>query len=126
MTDQVNLNECKHCSGTGTCSTVDGKSCGKCIQEAKLKTLTSFFSNNNNIGDTGLVCGVCDGLGQAQTKTNKINSRARFSLALWITLPVLIIAVILKDSSNFPAYLTFAGTLIASITGFYFAHRDDN
>jgi hypothetical protein len=120
-----NLYECKHCAGTGTCTSSNGNSCGKCIQDAK--SHIPFSSKNKEIGSVGLVCSVCDGLGVAQTKTDKINSRAQFRLALWIVLPVLFVALIMviNGSRYFSQYLTFASTLIASITGFYFANRKD-
>ena len=124
MTDEVQLHECKHCSGTGTCATDNGKSCDKCIVEAKPKGI--FRARLKNTTNCGIVCSVCDGLGEAQTKTNKLNSRARFTLSLAIIIPVILILVIviLHQESLAPQYLTFSGTLIASITGYYFGSRE--
>ncbi len=127
MGNSTKLYECKHCAGTGTCATANGTSCGKCINEARLKSFMPFSKQNDEVGNIGLVCSVCDGLGIAQTKTDKINSRAQFRLALWITIPVLLIGLVMIviHSQYFSQYLTFSSTLIASITGFYFGNRNE-
>ena len=105
--------ECAHCEKTGTCrSGTDGSSCGVCIKSAKLPAQAA----------TGLVCSVCGGIGMAEPKTLKFLNRflpmfaAGFVgvLLLWL----LILAV--AGHQSFHDFLTFAGTAIGSVTGYYF------
>lgn len=106
---------CAHCQGSGTCSTGEnGQSCDFCIKEAK--------ANKNAIG---VVCGVCGGVGIAELKTDRINKRTTSILAILIAYFALALVLLfgLIKSEFFSETLAFSGTLIGSITGYYFSGK---
>jgi len=119
-----NLYPCKHCSGTGTCSSGEaGTSCTACAQSHNLvKTYTLRKTY------TGLACGTCGGLGMAEPYTERLNKRTKPLLAMGIVFILLVCTTALAfvNNEHFPAFLAFSGTLIGSITTFYFSSGKTN
>jgi hypothetical protein len=115
-----NLHPCKHCNETGTCTS--GENVTSCIACAKYHEL------KRNQAYTGLACGTCGGLGQSEPLTERINKRTKPLLAMTIVFVLLICVTVLAlfNNPNFSAFLAFAGTLIGSITTFYFTKSDRN
>jgi hypothetical protein len=70
----------------------------------------------------GLVCSVCGGVGFVELKTDRINRRITSLLAVLIVYFALALIGLLAATNNqyFSEMLAFSGTLIGSITGFYF------
>lgn len=115
---KANLHPCKHCNETGTCTSGEnGLSCVACVKYHDLKTQKTY---------RGLACGTCGGLGQSEPLTERINKRTKPFLAMGIVFVLLVCVVVLAliDSKSFTAFLAFAGTLIGSITTFYFSKVD--
>jgi hypothetical protein len=108
---------CAHCSGTGTCNNGQDKdSCHTCKKEQKIK-LTERAP--------GLVCSVCGGVGIAEPKSYRIHNRIVPILALLIVYMALILIWINASKENFSEILAFAGTLIGSVTGYYFGGKNN-
>jgi len=113
---KANLYPCKHCSETGVCVTgVNSTSCQACVKYHELKKDKEY---------TGLACGTCGGLGQSEPITERLNKRTKPLLAMGIVFMVLLFTFILGLSKNphFSEFLAFSGTLVGSITAFYFSH----
>lgn len=113
---KANLYPCKHCNETGTCSSgKDGSSCQACVRHHELKAKQQYF---------GLACGTCNGIGQAEPMTERVNKRTKPMLAIAIVFLVLIFTFILAllKNQHFTEFLAFAGTLMGSVTAFYFSH----
>ncbi|MEJ1342475.1 MAG: molecular chaperone DnaJ [Candidatus Sedimenticola sp. (ex Thyasira tokunagai)] len=113
---KVNLYPCKHCNETGICTSgKDGCSCQACVKYHELKKYKEHF---------GLACGTCGGLGQAEPVTERINKRTKPILAMSIVFIVLICLIVLAvfENPHFTEFLAFSGTLIGSITAFYFGN----
>lgn len=105
--------ECAHCNGSGVCTSgIDGASCSVCAKEHKIKKEPN-----------GLVCSVCGGIGYAELKTDRLNNRIIPVLSLLIVYFALILVTVtaLFNDSHFTEILAFCGTLIGSITGYYFS-----
>lgn len=111
-----NLYACAHCMSEGTCkSGLNGLSCAVCIKEYELKGKEY----------AGLPCGVCGGIGQAEPRTEKINKRMPAILGFGVVFPLMIgvfVTAVLK-SPHFSEVLTFSGTLIGTVLGFYYSGR---
>ena len=113
-----NLYPCKHCKETGTCSSGhDGASCKACAKHHELKGNKEYI---------GLACGTCNGIGQAEPTTERMNKRIKPMLALLIVLFVLSFTFYLAliGNQHFTEFLAFAGTLMGSVTAFYFSHTN--
>lgn len=110
-----NAMPCAHCNSTGTCSSGENNySCAVCVKYNKLKNDTSH---------KGLICSVCKGLGAGEIKSDRINNIITPFLAVVIVYFVLFIISINMNNSNLDKLLIFGGTLIGSITGYYFAEK---
>ena len=117
---RVNLYPCKHCNETGTCvSGNNNSSCSACIKYHELKRNKSY---------NGLPCGTCGGLGMSEPFTERLNKRTKPLLAMGIVFVLLICTAVLAflNSQHFAAFLAFSGTLIGSITTFYFSNASKN
>jgi hypothetical protein len=112
-------NRCGHCGGCGTCKNDRGSSCAACIKRLKLDPPESGFC--------GLPCSVCWGSGTVEPTSLKFQNRFVPILAsVFVCLAFGAILVFgLGKNEHFGEVLAFAGTLIGSITGFYFAERGD-
>jgi hypothetical protein len=113
---KANLYPCMHCSETGVCTTGnDSTSCQACVKYHELKKHQKY---------TGLACGTCGGLGQSEPTTERLNKRTKPLLAMGIVFMLLLFTFILGILKNphFSEFLVFAGTLIGSITTFYFSN----
>lgn len=108
---------CGHCRGHGTCHTGrDGSSCFVCASDAQVPDLNSTHH--------GLPCSVCHGHGCGAPKEVKTNRLMNVYVTVFFSVAVFGVLIL---SFWFPAHfdkvLTFSGTIIGSITGFYFAGR---
>jgi len=113
---KTNLYPCKHCNETGTCTSgKDGTSCLVCVKAHKFNSKKEHF---------GLVCGTCSGTGQVEPKTERLNRRARPILSILIVYLLLVFILIfgLSENQYFNEFLVFAGTIIGSVTAFYFGN----
>lgn len=113
---RANLYPCKHCSETGTCTSGEnGTSCLACVKYHELKGKPPYV---------GLACGTCNGLGQSEPATERLNKRIKPLLAMAIVFLVLVFTFMLAMAKNqyFTEFLAFAGTLMGSVTAFYFSH----
>lgn len=112
----VNLYDCKHCEGHGTCrNEKEGYSCAACIKRNELRGKDYF----------GLLCGSCGGIGKAEPLTERINKRIAPILAaiLIVSLLVIIIFSSATGSPYFSELLAFSSAVIGSLVGFYFSHQ---
>ena len=117
---RANLHPCKHCNETGICSSGNNhSSCIACVKYHELRRNKEY---------KGLACGTCGGLGKAEPYTERLNKRTKPLLAIGIVFLLLICLTVLAFFKNqhFPEFLAFAGTLIGSITTFYFTKGDKN
>lgn len=118
MNDPVSkLHPCAHCRGEGTCNTgKEGTSCEVCRNNNDLKRGEYF----------GLACGVCNGLGVAESKTDRLNNRLQPVLALLIIYTALVFILIfgIAKSPYFNEVLAFCSTLVGGVTGYYFCSRE--
>jgi hypothetical protein len=113
--------ECRHCGGTGTCSTGEnGNSCDSCAEKAR----EGFFPyTKKKIASTkGLPCGSCQGYGDVEGRVWHLQSSTGPILGLSIVLIVLIIIMLIAGTSptHHAEILTLLGTLAGSVVGFYF------
>lgn len=116
-----NLYDCKHCSGTGTCSNgKDGSSCAACAEKNDLP----FWKRKNQYG---LICGCCGGIGKSEPLTERMNKRIGPILALLIIfmLMTLIFFAALTKSPYFSEILAFSSAIIGSVVGYYFSSREN-
>lgn len=117
MDVRSNLYECAHCERTGTCSqATNGASCALCVKVNELK----------GSGHVGLPCGICNGLGRAEPRTERINKRMQPIMAL-MTVYLLLFGVFvsaLVQSKYFNEMLAFAAPLIGVVLAFYFTARN--
>ncbi len=112
------IHSCAHCSGSGTCKHgVNDASCAACAVKNELKKGEYF----------GLACGTCGGLGKTDTVTYRMNNRTTPLLAIMIVACcfALICVGILRDQ-HFQEILTFSGTVIGSVIGYYFGGKFEN
>jgi hypothetical protein len=113
---KVNLYECFHCKGDGTCRNgPDGSSCAACIKRNELKG-KDFV---------GLLCGSCGGIGKAEPMTERLNKRAAPLLAMIIVSALLVIITFaaFTKSPYFSELLAFSSAIIGSVVGFYFSGK---
>ena len=115
----ANLHECKHCSGTGTCS--NGKDSASCYACAKRNELPSWRRKNSN----GLMCGSCGGIGKAEPLTERINKRVAPLLAIYLSIALLALVFFAAFSKSqfFSEILAFSSAIIGAVVGFYFSSR---
>lgn len=113
--------ECRHCSGSGTCSTGEnGSSCDSCVDKAKGTSLPGLRAK---IASTkGLPCGTCSGYGDLEARAWHTQTAIGPALGVIIVAIVLIIIVVIAmaSPSHHPQILTLLGTLAGSVVGYYF------
>lgn len=122
MEIMANLHECKHCSGTGTCT--NGKDSLSCVACAKSNELIFWKQSNQK----GLICGSCGGIGKAEPITERMNKRVApiLAITLVISLLTLILITMLINNKYFSEVLTFSSTTIGIIIGFYFSKKTNS
>lgn len=111
-----NLYPCAHCAGLGSCKNGhEEASCAVCVQNNDLKG-ASFF---------GVPCSICNGIGQAEPKTERINKRmpALLGFSVVFLLIALVFSAAITNSKYFSEVLAFSGSLIGMVLGFYFSVR---
>ncbi len=111
---------CAHCEGTGTCK--NGQNQTSCAVCRKHQQLTSAAIEDAS----GLVCSVCRGRGILEAMASRLRNRLVPCLALIIVCFVLLLVWDTHDKENFGEILAFSGTLIGSITGYYFGGKSGN
>lgn len=114
--------KCAHCSASGTCSNGEnGLSCHICADNH----FPSFKKNGNKENHKGLICSVCQGVGIAELKTDRMNKTIipYLSQAIVFVTLILVFFIAYKSSAHHAAILTFSGTLIGSVTGYYYAGK---
>lgn len=109
------LVSCKHCDESGTCNPGD-TSCGVCIAR---------WMQRGQLGQDGpaigLICSVCWGKGLVEASAAKWNNRFPFILASGLVLlGFALLFLVGWTGIDKNQALTFVGTLLGSITGFYF------
>jgi hypothetical protein len=118
--------DCAHCAGTGTCT--KGKNETSCVACIKRNDLTQglfskIFSKTQD--HTGLSCGTCGGLGKTDTLTHRMNNRTAPLLAISIiAFCFTLIFFALFKNEHLSEILTFCGTLIGSVVGYYFSGKN--
>lgn len=130
MSIEVILHPCSHCEGEGTCKRDEnGKTCVVCAMEyAKVGFIPKLKKGDKKSyyeSFTGLICSCCGGLGNAETKTDRLNKRMRSILGFGIPYFLLLmcfISLLLK-----PEYLVnllpFTAGILGAIVGFYFGDK---
>jgi len=109
---------CGHCEGHGTCHSGTGDaSCFVCTKEAGVA--------NPDGQHHGLPCSICHGHGCGAPKEVKTNRLMGAYVTIICSASVFVIIIVsgfgFKD--HLDKVLTFGGTIIGSITGFYFGGR---
>ena len=114
---KVNLYDCQHCSGTGTCT--NGKD--SCSYEACAKKNELPFWRRRN--QHGLLCGSCGGIGKAEPLTERMNKRIAplLAMAIVVILLIIIAEAAIFENKYFSEILAFSGAIIGSVCGFYFS-----
>jgi hypothetical protein len=116
MADRV---PCAHCGQTGTCKNgPDGQSCEVCIR--RNRPFWGIFGSRNQGAAVGIVCSVCRGFGTIEPLSVRLHKRIVPLLAMIIVYVALYIVFAHATEDKFDQILAFAGTLIGSITGYYF------
>jgi hypothetical protein len=113
----VDASQCQHCGTLGTCTTGNnGHSCARCKA-----VWVKEFGIDPGKEYKGLVCSVCRGRGIAESHRVKWEYRFPAVLALiFVFLTFMLLYFRQRIGIDPGLALTFAGTLIGSITGFYF------
>ena len=110
---------CQHCRGEGTCIAADPVkrlSCDVCIE--RWRTQGALMGEGPF---KGLVCSVCRGRAWAESATLVWSNRFPFILSALLVVMSSTLLFFAKKIGIDPAHaLTFVGTLIGSITGYYF------
>lgn len=117
---QAKLYECKHCLGTGTCTTGNNQhSCHACVKRSELP----FWQRKNQ---SGIICSVCSGLGVAEPTTDRMNKRIAPLLAIFLIffLLTLLLIALVTESKHFSELLAFTSAIIGSIVGYYFSSKN--
>lgn len=110
---ETNAFDCPHCSGSGTCTVDDAKSCGTCQQTAKLKNEAKVVR-----------CGVCLGYGKLETKTTRLTERMPF-LIVFAVIGVFYFYAALNagNDEKFAQIFPLVGSLTTMIVTFYFSKK---
>lgn len=111
---------CKHCGTSGTCTNgADQLACAACHNGHQLKGLSANAPRN------GLPCWVCKGTGLAESFTEKLQNRLVPFISLLIIAATFGVIFYLAFNSNElrSEVLTLAGTLVGSVTGYYFGGK---
>lgn len=114
--------ECRHCKGSGTCSTgEEGVSCDLCAEQARSATGFPFLKRTIT-SKRGLPCGVCQGTGDFTAKGRALQGNIVALLGLLIILLVLLnlLAIAATGDKYHAAIITLLGTLAGSVAGYYF------
>lgn len=113
---------CAHCSQTGTCTNgSEGQSCAVCVRHKS--PFWRIFGAKVSNASIGIICSVCDGIGSVEPFSVRLHKRIVPLLALFIVYIALFLILRLATEDDFDQILAFAGTLIGSITGYYFGGK---
>jgi hypothetical protein len=119
---------CCHCSKSGTCSNGDNdSSCERCIAKWRKEYQRKIFGREyftEQPAYRGLVCSVCRGKGVTEPTALKWERRFPFSLASGLTILGFLLLLLGKwVGLSAQEALPFVGTLLGSITGYYFGQH---
>ncbi len=119
----VNLHECRHCAGLGTCK--NGANESSCLACAKKNEL-HFWEYDNQDKRKGLMCGSCGGIGKAEPLTERMHNRIPVILAFTLVFGSMLIIFFAayRDSKFFSELLTFASVIVGSVSGYYFSNKE--
>lgn len=114
------LTNCAHCKGTGTCTTgAEGASCQICLAAWRQRNKLL----NEGADPKGLRCTCCWGKGRVEppgaTKWD-YKTPAYLGGMLAILSFILLFLTFRANNEAFSKSLVFVGTLLGSITGYYF------
>lgn len=110
---------CAHCGNTGTCSTgANGAACAFCANRG------SKF-RDDSIAAMGLPCLICEGRGSVEPFSLKLHNRFLpfFAMIFVMFLLLFVAGVCFFADEMFDKVIGFAGTLIGSITAYYFGGK---
>jgi hypothetical protein len=110
---EVNLYDCPHCKGTGTCTVDNNCSCFTCLKDAKADKESRL-----------VICSVCEGSGKIESKSERLRNRTPF----FIVAIVLIIFYLYTlshatDREMFEKIFPVVASLTTMIVTFYFSKR---
>ncbi len=116
----VNLHECKHCDGTGTCK--NGKDECSCLACHKRNELPFWIKKHQ----FGLLCGSYGGIGKTDLLTERMHNRMAPMLAFFLifSLLLLIFWAAFSKSQFFSELLAFSSAIIGSVVGYYFSSKE--
>lgn len=113
----MDLVPCAHCATNGTCKNgLNQSGCAAC--QASWTERSGKF--NDFPEKTGIICSVCWGRGLVEPTNQKWEYRFPAILALLIILVAFILLLSFSGKSGFDKILVFVGTLVGSVTGYYF------
>ena len=116
MTERI---PCAHCQTLGTCKNgAGGSACAICAKAG------SKFRDYSQL-PTGLVCSVCGGGGSVEPFSLKLQNRFLpfFAMGFVLLLLIFLGICLFYANASFDKVIGFAGTLIGSITGYYFGGK---
>lgn len=106
---------CGHCQQSGTCTNGSGRhSCEACVRYREGEQGVKYEDR------MGMPCSVCKGRSTIEPTSLKIQNRLVPSLAVLFVLVAFYLIYFFHQTEHFDKVLVFAGTLIGSITGYYF------
>ena len=110
---RVNLFDCPHCGGKGTCLVAEGGSCGTCLKDAKVKVEAKIVK-----------CGICKGIGKVESKTDGLLSGMPFIIVMIVLFVFYLYAGInVTRPEKFEQIFPLVGSLTTMIVTFYFARK---
>lgn len=116
----MDLVPCAHCRESGTCRNgPNEQGCALC-QSTWLEHQGKHYTKD--MDQTGIVCSVCWGKGLAEPSNQKWHYRFPAVLAFIIIVAAfsLLFFFANNDKGNFDKIVVFVGTLVGSVTGYYF------
>lgn len=110
---------CKHCGTSGTCTNGSGgDSCAVCAKPGMFRDYSGT--------PKGLICSVCHGRGSVEPFSLQLQNRfvPFFAGALVTALfGVVVVTLFVEGGQHFDKVIGFAGTMIGTITGYYFGGK---
>jgi hypothetical protein len=118
--------DCAHCETTGTCGgDRNAQACGACIafwqRQFSFLKLNIWKPEFSDEAQKGMRCSCCWGRGVTESSSSKYDYRVPALLAGALALLSFgLLAWVHKDTDEFGKAVVFVGTLLGSITGYYF------
>jgi hypothetical protein len=113
----MDLVPCAHCSSSGSCASGENQAgCARC-QDFWSERGKQFAGLSDR---KSIVCSVCWGKGLAEPSNQKWQYRFPAMLALLIVVSAVFLLCWFANNSAFDKIIVFVGTLVGSVTGYYF------